>query len=121
VADFRKTTIARKKGWQRERQLNLDSFLTDAAEEGQENMVADGWTEIPAFSALIGSPRHPIVEPTPEKIAAHVGRLYKLDVPHAEAVRARTESIVKDPDTAAKLKAWYPTWYAAVSWGFRTN
>ncbi|KAK4246090.1 pyridine nucleotide-disulfide oxidoreductase [Corynascus novoguineensis] len=105
-----KTKIARKKGWQRERMLNLDSYLTDGAEEGQENMVADGWTEMPAFSAVIGSPRHGIVEPTPEKIAEHLGRLYKLDFPHAEEVRARTDSIVKDPETAAKLKAWYPTW-----------
>ncbi|KAL2146643.1 hypothetical protein VTI28DRAFT_3142 [Corynascus sepedonium] len=105
-----KTKIARKKGWQRERMLNLDSYLTDGAEEGQENMVADGWTEMPAFSAVIGSPRHGIVEPTPEKITEHLGRLYKLDFPHAEEVRARTDSIVKDPETAAKLKAWYPTW-----------
>ncbi|KAK4041291.1 pyridine nucleotide-disulfide oxidoreductase [Parachaetomium inaequale] len=105
-----KTKIARKKGWQRERMLNLDSYLTDGAQEGQENMVADAWTEMPAFSAVIGSPKYPIVEPTPEKIMEHVGRLYKLDLPRTEAVRARTESIVKDPETAAKLKAWYPTW-----------
>ena len=82
----------------------------DTAEEGQENMVGDGWTEFRSFSAVVGSGRHPIVEPTPEKIAEHVGRLYKLDAPHAEKLRARVESIVKDPETAAKLKAWYPTW-----------
>ncbi len=90
--------------------LNLDSFVTDAVEDGQENMVADGWTEMPAFSAVIGSPRHPIVEPTPEGVTAHIRRLYALDLPHSEAVRARTETIVKDSETAAKLKAWYPTW-----------
>ncbi|KAK4234524.1 hypothetical protein C8A03DRAFT_18594 [Achaetomium macrosporum] len=105
-----KTKIANKKGWQRERMLNFDSYMTDAAQEGQENMVADAWTEMPAFSAVIGSPRYPIVEPTPEKIAEHVQRLYKLDIPHSEAVRARVDSIVKDPETAAKLKAWYPSW-----------
>ncbi|KAL2263513.1 hypothetical protein VTK26DRAFT_6414 [Humicola hyalothermophila] len=99
-------------GWQRERMLNFDSFMTDAVEEGQVNMVADGWTEMPAYSAVIGSPRYGIVEPTPEKIAEHVARLYKLDLPHTEAVRARTESIVKDRETAEKLKAWYPTWIA---------
>jgi hypothetical protein len=112
IADVkrRKTKIARKKGWQRERMLNLDSFLTDAAEEGQENMVADEWTGIPAFSAAVGSPRHGIVEPTPEKITQHVGRLYKLDLAHQEAVRARTEKIVEDAETAAKLKPWYPSW-----------
>lgn len=112
---FRKTTIASKPGWQRERMLNLDSFLTNAAKEGQENMVADGWTEMPAYSAIIGSPAHGIVEPIPEKIAAHVARLYKLDLPHTEGLRARAESIVKNPETAAKLKAWYPTWYVVLS------
>ncbi|KAK4119165.1 pyridine nucleotide-disulfide oxidoreductase-like protein [Parathielavia appendiculata] len=105
-----KSKIANKKGWQRERMLNLDSYLTDAVEEGQEDLVADGWTEMPAFSAVLGSPRYGIVEPTPEKIAQHVARLHKLDVPHSEQVRARTESIVKDRETAEKLKAWYPTW-----------
>ncbi|KAK4139804.1 pyridine nucleotide-disulfide oxidoreductase [Dichotomopilus funicola] len=103
-----KTKIATKQGWQRDRMLNLDSFLTDAPEE--ENLVADGWTEMPAFSAVIGSPRYGIIEPTPEKIAQHVGRIYKLDLPHTESVRARTERIVQNPETAAKLKAWYPTW-----------
>ncbi|KAK4096929.1 pyridine nucleotide-disulfide oxidoreductase-like protein [Parathielavia hyrcaniae] len=105
-----RSKIANKKGWQRERMLNLDSYVTDAAEEGQENLVADGWTELPAFSAVIGSPRHGDVEPTPEKIAQHVARLHKIDLPHSEQVRARTESIVKDRETAEKLKAWYPTW-----------
>ncbi|KAK4138441.1 pyridine nucleotide-disulfide oxidoreductase-like protein [Trichocladium antarcticum] len=105
-----RTKIASKPGWQRERMLNLDLFLTNAAKEGQENMVADGWTEMPAYSAIIGSPSHGIIEPTPDKIAAHVARLYKLDLAHTEAVRARTESIVQNPETAAKLKAWYPTW-----------
>jgi cation diffusion facilitator CzcD-associated flavoprotein CzcO len=105
-----KTKIARKKGWQRERRLNFETYVTDNVQEGQENMVADGWTEMPGFSALLGSPRYPLVEPTPEKIAEHIGRLYKLDAPHSEAVRARTDEIVKDPETAAKLKAWYPTW-----------
>ncbi|KAL2268942.1 hypothetical protein VTJ83DRAFT_3788 [Remersonia thermophila] len=105
-----KTKIAYKKGWQRERRLNYDLYQTDAAEQGQENMVADGWTEMPAYSGLLGSPRHPIVEPTPDKIAEHVGRLFKLDMAHSERMRARTEEIVKDPETASKLKAWYPCW-----------
>lgn len=90
--------------------LNFESYVTNAAKDDQENLVGDGWTEIPAYSALLGSPEYDIVEPTPDKIAAHVGRLYKLDMPHAEAVRARTDEIVQDPQTAAKLKAWYPTW-----------
>ncbi|GAB1314752.1 Pyridine nucleotide-disulfide oxidoreductase-like protein [Madurella fahalii] len=105
-----KTKIAYKEGWQRERQLNFDSYMTNSPKEGQENMVADGWTEMPGFSAVIGSPDRGPIEPNPEKIAAHVGKMYQLDMPTAEALRARTESIVKDPETAAKLKAWYPSW-----------
>lgn len=84
--------------------------MTNSAKDGQENMVADGWTEMPAYSAIIGSPPAGLLEPIPEKIAEHVGKMYQLDLPHSEAVRARTETIVKDPETAAKLKAWYPTW-----------
>ncbi|KAL2135340.1 hypothetical protein VTI74DRAFT_8993 [Chaetomium olivicolor] len=105
-----KTKIASKKGWQRERMLNFDSYLTDAVKEGQEDMVADAWTELRSFSAVLGSPSYPIVEPIPEKIAQHVARLLKLDIPNSEGARARVDSIVKDPETAAKLKAWYPTW-----------
>ncbi len=91
--------------------LNLDRYMTDGVQEGQENLVGDGWTEMPAYSAVLGSPRYPIVEPTPEKIGAHVARLYKLDLAHSEAVRERTGTIVKDAETAGKLTPWYPTWY----------
>lgn len=95
--------------------MNLDTWTTGAAEEGLENMVADGWTEMPAYCAVLGSSKHPMVEPTPEKIGEHVAKFYKLDLPHSEEVRARTDRIVKDPETAAKLKAWYPTWYVLAS------
>lgn len=106
----RKTKIAYREGWQRERQLNLDSYMTNSPKEGQVNMVADGWTEMPSYSALIGSPGRGPMVPNPEKIAEHVGKMYQLDLPLSERLRARIESIVKDPETAAKLKAWYPTW-----------
>jgi cation diffusion facilitator CzcD-associated flavoprotein CzcO len=105
-----KSKIAYKKGWQLERMLNFDSYMTNGAKEGQENMVADGWTEMPAFSAVIGSPAAATLVPTPEEIGKHVGRLYLLDLPSREAVRARADSIVQNPETAAKLKPWYPTW-----------
>jgi hypothetical protein len=114
LSPYRKTKIAAKKGWQRERSLNFDSYVTDSAEEGQENLVADGWTEMPSYSAVIGSPRWPIVEPTPEAIQQHIARLHKLDLAHSERVRRRTEEIVKDPETAAKLKAWYPSWFVTL-------
>ena len=107
---IRKTKIAYKKGWQLERMANLNSYLTNSPIEDQPNMVKDGWTEMPAYCALVGSPAWGIIPPTPEKIQAHVGQLLKMDIPHTEAGRARVDAVVKDPDTAAKLKAWYPTW-----------
>ncbi|KAK0720247.1 pyridine nucleotide-disulfide oxidoreductase-like protein [Lasiosphaeris hirsuta] len=105
-----KTKIAYKKGWQRERMANLNSYLTNAPIKGQENMVNDAWTEMPAFSAIVGCPKWGFIEPTPEKIGEHVAKLYRLDLPHSESGRARVDQIVKDPETAAQLKAWYPTW-----------
>ncbi|KAK3366226.1 pyridine nucleotide-disulfide oxidoreductase-like protein [Lasiosphaeria ovina] len=110
-----KTKIAAKKGWQIARMKNMDRFLTDAAREGEENLVADSWSRVTAYSALVGSPRWGIIEPTPEKIDEHVARLYKLDQPYTEQVRARTATIVKDPDTAARLTAWYPSWCKRVT------
>ncbi|KAK4171480.1 hypothetical protein QBC36DRAFT_93931 [Triangularia setosa] len=105
-----KTKIAHKKGWQQERRANWDTFLNYAAKPGQPNMVGDGWTEMPAYSAVIGSPTFGIVEPTPEKIGEHVGRVLMLDVERGEKVRGRIDEIVKDPKTAAALKPWYPVW-----------
>ncbi|BDD55401.1 hypothetical protein MAP00_000922 [Monascus purpureus] len=38
--------VARKKGWQFERQLNFNTCLTNSAKPG-ENLVNDGWTDMP--------------------------------------------------------------------------
>lgn len=113
IADFRtnrKTKVAYKPGWQRERMLNLDSYMTNSPKEDQVNMVADGWTELPGYSAVLGTPGHAPLIPTPENLAAHVGKMHKLDMPRTDSVRARTLEIVKDQETAKKLQAWYPTW-----------
>ena len=89
---------------------NFNSYLTNAAKPEEKNMVADAWTEIPAYCALIGSPAWGIIEPTPEKISHHIQRLMALDLPSTERVRTRVGEIVQDAETADKLKAWYPTW-----------
>ncbi len=105
-----KAEIANKAGWQFERMRNLNAFLANAPMEGEENLVADAWTELPSYCALIGSPSWGIIEPTLEKIGEHVNRLLALDLPIAERQRVRVDEIVKDPETAGNLKAWYPTW-----------
>ncbi|RKU44052.1 hypothetical protein DL546_005847 [Coniochaeta pulveracea] len=104
-----RTQIAANKGWQRQRRMNFQSYLNNAPEPGQANLVGDAWTELRAFSAVMGTPGH-IIEPTADKIGEHVGRLYALDLDRAERARALVDKVVKDKDTATKLKAWYPVW-----------
>lgn len=102
--------IATHRGWQAERVANFTRCVSRAAGPDEVNMVDDSWTKIDAFHAIIGSPRKGRVPPTPEAIGAHVSEFVGLDLPHAERTRARVDEVVKDKDTAAKLKAWYPSW-----------
>ncbi|KAJ4294037.1 hypothetical protein N0V90_007726 [Kalmusia sp. IMI 367209] len=108
--EFR-TAVANMPGWQFERQLNWNSFLTNSAKPGQPNLVGDGWTDMPAYSAMMGSPIQREVDPTsPESVERYQTGFHILDLPHMEAVRARVDQLVRDPETAAKLKPWYPSW-----------
>jgi len=104
------TSIATGKGWQFNRQINFNKFLTNSVGPGEANLVKDAWTDMPAYSAMIGSPLHGIVEPSPEVLEKQTTNFHILDLPHMEAVRARVDSLVENPDIAAKLKPWYPTW-----------
>jgi len=105
----RKTKIAHEKGWQRERMSNF-SRSTSGALDGRPNLVNDEWSKLTALTTYTGNPTWGIVQPTPEGITAHVTRLLKLNVPCGERAQARVDEFVKDPETAAKLKAWYPVW-----------
>eukprot|EP01113_Clastostelium_recurvatum_P031661 TRINITY_DN3975_c0_g1_i4.p1 TRINITY_DN3975_c0_g1~~TRINITY_DN3975_c0_g1_i4.p1 ORF type:complete len:678 (-),score=122.66 TRINITY_DN3975_c0_g1_i4:27-2009(-) len=98
--------IAHKKGWQRERALNFSSFLADVHPKPDVNMVNDAWTRMPAYSALIGNTRYV----KPEEVPSYIGEMLALDLVQADRIRARVDTIVQDPDTASKLKAWYPVW-----------
>ncbi|KAJ7205318.1 pyridine nucleotide-disulfide oxidoreductase-like protein [Mycena rebaudengoi] len=101
-----KTKIASTKGWQRARAENFSACLLE--EPVDENLVDDGWTRMPAYCGVIGTRRNGII--TVEKIPEHVARLQASDIARAERVRARTKEVVEDPETAEKLKAWYPVW-----------
>ncbi|EEB91388.1 hypothetical protein MPER_10257, partial [Moniliophthora perniciosa FA553] len=98
--------IAAKKGWQRERQLNLASYCSNTP--NGPNMVNDGWTASPAYSVIIGGTRYGII--TPDKIAEFTGNMFALDMERAHRIRTRVDEVVKDPMTAEKLKPWYPVW-----------
>ncbi|OQE27223.1 hypothetical protein PENSTE_c004G00352 [Penicillium steckii] len=104
------TQVARKQGWQYERQINLNRFMTNAAAPDEENMVGDGWTDMPAYSAVLGSPSHQVVGSSPDELNHHVDKFHALDLPHMEAVRNRVAQVVKDSKTAEKLKPWFPSW-----------
>ncbi|KAL4885883.1 hypothetical protein BJY04DRAFT_214082 [Aspergillus karnatakaensis] len=108
--EFR-STVAEKKGWQYERQWNLNKFMTNAAKEGDVNLINDGWTDSPAYSAVLGTPGHGVIgELSQEELENHADKYHALDLPHMDRVRARVDQIVKDPKTADKLKPWYPSW-----------
>jgi len=105
-----KTKIAYKKGWQPERMRNFNMHLTNNTTPDQPNFVKDEWTNLTSYCASVGCPKWGYIDPTPEAIGVHVGRLLKLDLPRTEAGRGRTDEIVKDKETADKLKGWYPIW-----------
>ncbi|KAL4973719.1 hypothetical protein BDW66DRAFT_168397 [Aspergillus desertorum] len=113
VADVKEfqTRIASGKGWQFKRALNLNTFITaNSAAPGLENLVNDAWTDMPAFSAVVGTPGHGVTDSRPETVERLADAYHALDLPHMEAVRARVDELVDNPDTAAKPKPWYPSW-----------
>ncbi|KAK7043893.1 hypothetical protein VNI00_008059 [Paramarasmius palmivorus] len=101
-----KKEIAYKKGWQRERQLNWASYVSGTPDG--PNMVADGWTTSAGYSAIVGGNKYGVI--TPEKLVQFVNDLNEMDTERAARVRARVDEVVKDPELAEKLKAWYPVW-----------
>ena len=98
--------IADGKGWQRRRIENFNCFVR--GEPLQVNLVKDGWTEMPSFSALVGSTRKGKIQP--DGIEAHVKEIDTMDLPRAQRLRDRVDSIVQDKETAERLKSWYPTY-----------
>ncbi|KAH8829243.1 flavin-binding monooxygenase-like family protein [Flagelloscypha sp. PMI_526] len=98
--------IANKPGWQVARSKNFNSFVSNAPED--QNLVNDGWTWGPAYSALAGGPLRGIVPM--EKIPEDIASFYALDLTRSNRIRGRVAEIVKDKATAESLKAWYPVW-----------
>ncbi|KAJ7096281.1 hypothetical protein C8R44DRAFT_835126 [Mycena epipterygia] len=89
------------------RMENFNSWVSNAPQG--ENLVDDGWCDMPSWSSLIGAPKYGI-SIMPEPIPEHVANMYALYAQRSSRVRARVEEIVKDKETAEKLKAWYPGW-----------
>ncbi|KAI1841557.1 hypothetical protein JX266_012210 [Neoarthrinium moseri] len=91
-------------GWQERRSDNFNHMITN--DPLDVDLVNDGWTDTPGGFGLIGNPE--IV--TPETVETHVDKALRVDAVRTEKVRARIAYEVRDPDTAEKLKPWYPSW-----------
>ena len=90
------------RGWQKARER---SFNQIANGENVECPIDDGWARF--FRRLIDAAESiPAQLRTPEAIAAAQER---ADFQYNEIVRARVEEIVRDPQKAAQLKAYYRT------------
>ena len=89
-----------KPGWQRRRTENFNVLVSGGIED--EDLVHDGWTDI--FRILRTEIMKVAGSVSPEELA----RLSEIaDFRKGDQVRARVDSLVKDPKTAEKLKAWY--------------
>ncbi|MFI7463240.1 flavin-containing monooxygenase [Nonomuraea sp. NPDC049646] len=88
-------------GWQQRWLENFTGNQTGGLVE--EDLVMDGWTDI-ARRVRARIAALPPEDLTPEKMA----QAYEdSDFEKMEEIRARVDAIVADPETAAKLKAWY--------------
>ena len=103
-----KSTVATQPGWQQERQDNFSAFVSNVIPRLAVDMIKDGWTSMPSYSALIGGPSAGIV--TSEQMPTYFTSLHAMDLVRSERVRARVDEIVHDKATASSLKAWYPGW-----------
>jgi cyclohexanone monooxygenase len=86
-------------GWQAERIANFTALTGGGY--ASEDLVMDGWTDI--IGRIVTMLRSK-GEMGPEAIAA---ALEESDFQKMDDIRARVDSIVEDPATAAALKPWY--------------
>ncbi|KAK0103953.1 hypothetical protein ONS96_005059 [Cadophora gregata f. sp. sojae] len=101
-----KTKIATNKGWQTARANNFQAFTEGKDNLPEEDMVKDGWTDMPTISGAWGNSS----EVKPEDLEAHLAMMHELDAERSNRVRQRALDLVKDQETAKALQAWYPGW-----------
>ena len=88
-------------GWQRRWRENFAA--NQAGGTVSEDFVQDGWTDI-ARRIRTKLHEHSDQERTPETVLA---AYEDSDFEKMEEIRSRVDAIVKDPETAEHLKAWY--------------
>jgi len=101
-----KTTIATKKGWQRERMENFNAVVQ--GEPGvKTNLVNDGFSNMTSYKGLIGGPNN---LSSPKQVPDYIASLQAVDTSRNLRIHSRVDSIVKKPAVAAKLKHYYSGW-----------
>jgi len=88
-------------GWQQRWVDNFSDFVT--AEVAEEDLVMDGWTAIAARARVSIA----ALPPDKRNLETILQVWDDADFEKMEEVRARVDSLVEDPETASKLKAWY--------------
>jgi cation diffusion facilitator CzcD-associated flavoprotein CzcO len=96
-------------GWQQRRMDNFNIIVAGGHQD--EDLVSDGWTDILKNLSISGS-KVAAANKKGENAAASSAEetskaLQMADFRKMSQIRARVDSIVKDPSTAAALKPWY--------------
>ncbi len=89
-------------GWHQHRMDNFNALVSGVPQA--ENLVNDGWTELISKLVLGLQQGHGTDLSSPEAIARAVEL---ADFEKMEAIRARVDSVVRDPETAEALKPYY--------------
>ncbi len=82
---------------------NWEAFTGVGVDDELEDLVQDGWTDL-ARRMRATLQTLPPEERSPERM---MDAFEDADIAKMEEIRARVEAVVADPETAAKLKAWY--------------
>ncbi|HEV2682526.1 MAG TPA: NAD(P)/FAD-dependent oxidoreductase, partial [Rhodanobacter sp.] len=92
-------------GWQRRRQDNFNILVSGGDQD--EDLVKDGWTDI--FRSVTGTAAKEASRKLGRRLTGpERSQMMELaDYRKMNQVRARVDSIVKDPVTAEALKPWY--------------
>jgi cation diffusion facilitator CzcD-associated flavoprotein CzcO len=88
-------------GWQRRWLANFTA--NQAGGTADEDLVQDGWTDI----ARRIRARIALLPPEDQNPAAMLAAYEESDFEKMEEIRARADTVVRDPVTAHQLKAWY--------------
>jgi cyclohexanone monooxygenase len=90
-------------GWQKHRMENFNNLVAGVPQA--EDLVSDGWTDIIRnLGPLVGARMAAGEQMTMEDIQL---QMELADFRKMNQIRARVDSIVKDPKTAEALKPWY--------------